>query len=606
MTRLDVHNIHKTFGAHPILSGLSFKVEDGDKVGIIGENGSGKSTLLKLITGEEPPDEGTIAKPKGTKIGYISQVLEIATDRTVLDEVWSALSDLTALESRLRTAEQSLSSPDLAANPEEMEKALARYSKLQAEFETKDGYAAQTRVDTIIDGLGLTRKRDQSIDTLSGGEKNIVALARTLVGEPDIILLDEPANHLDFEGLDWLEDFLQSYPKALILVSHNRYLLDRTVNRILEIENRRVTPYIGNYSAYRVEKMRNLLKQKQAYEDQQKEIARLEVMIKQFAHWAHITSDKAHAIRTRSRRKYLDRMEKIDQPVLDGDRINPDFDVQTEQGRIALELNDYSRQIGDRTLFEAVTLHLAYGDRVGFIGANGTGKSTLFRDIVDTADWGNRTLRIGPRTNIGYYAQEHDTLDFSKTVLEEIRLTGGLSRDEAQVVLGRYLFGRREVDKVIGTLSGGEKSRVQLAKLAVQDVNFLLMDEPTNHLDIPSRERIEEGLESFAGTLFVISHDRYFLDRIVDRIVEIDTPGITEFAGNFSAYWEDRRTIGHETNDSVSPDIEHEIDKLEREKQKLEATLAEAYRNAAYKKGDRISREIKRVDRRIEGLYGQL
>jgi ATP-binding cassette subfamily F protein 3 len=346
-----------------------------------------------------------------------------------------------------------------------MSRALSRYSKLQEEFETQGGYEAQSRVDAIIDGLGLTVKRDQQVDTLSGGEKNIVALARTLIGEPDLLLLDEPANHLDFEGLDWLEDFLQKYPKALILVSHNRYLLDRTVTRILEIENTGIKSYTGNYSAYRVEKMRNLLKQ--AYEDQRKEIVRIEEMTKRFAHWANITSDKAHAVRARSRRKYLDRVDRIDRPVLDRQKIDPNFDIKTAQGRIALELNDYSRRIGDRTLFEAVTLHLAYGDRVGFIGANGTGKSTLFRDIVDTASWDNRALRIGPRTKIGYYAQEHDTLDFDKTVLDEIRLAGNMSRDAAYSVLSRYLFGWTDIDKRIGDLSGGEKSRVQLARLAV-------------------------------------------------------------------------------------------------------------------------------------------
>ena len=402
MTRLDLHEIFKSYGANPILTHISFKIEDGDKVGIIGENGSGKSTLLKIITDREPPDEGTISKPRGTKVGYVAQHLDIEEERTVLEEVSSALKDLTRLEERLREAEVALTSPELASDPKGMEHALALYSKLQGEFESQGGYEAQSRVDAIIDGLGLTPKRDQLTGTLSGGEKNIVALARTLVGEPDLLLLDEPANHLDLEGLDWLEDFLQKYPKALIIVSHNRYLLDHTVNRILEIENTGITPYVGNYSAYRVEKMRNLLKQKQAYEDQRKEIVRIEEMIKRFAHWAHITDSRKHAIRARSRRKYLDRVDRIERPNLDGKKIDPDFDIRTTQGKIALELNGYSRSIGDRTLFENTTMHLAYGDRVGFIGANGTGKSTLFLHIVEKASWDNRTLRIGPRTKIGY------------------------------------------------------------------------------------------------------------------------------------------------------------------------------------------------------------
>ncbi len=360
--------------------------------------------------------------------------------------------------------------------------------------------------------------------------------------------------------------------------------------------------------------MRALIKQKQAYEDQQKEIRRLEDMIRRFEHWAHIVDNPRHARQARNKQKFLDRMDKIDRPTLDGGKIDPRFTIDQRQGRIALEIRNCTVGYpGQAPLLDRVGLDLAYGDRVALIGANGTGKSTLFKRIVTEAAWENTTLRIGPRTRVGYYAQEHETLNFDRSVLEEIQLAGNFSRDSAFTVLSRFLFEWRDMDRKISELSGGEKSRVQLAKLSVMNVNLLLLDEPTNHLDVHARERVEEALEAFERTLFVISHDRYFLDRIVDRIVEIQPPHFVEFAGNFSAYWERHRTDrpGQDRQlpsdvDGRTDEVERQVDALEAERLILESQLVEAFRKANYRRGEQLSRKVRLIEERIDSLVAQI
>jgi ATP-binding cassette subfamily F protein 3 len=522
MTILDINNVTKFFGPRVVLSQVSFKVNKAEKVGLIGENGSGKSTLLKMIVGEESIDEGVIAVPGKTGIGHLAQHLSYGADNTVLEEIMSVFDHLKTLESELQEAEAEMAT----LKEVNLEKGLARYSRLAERFEREGGYQYEHKSAAVIEGLRITRLTSQQMDSLSGGEKNIVALAKVLLEEPEILLLDEPANHLDFEGLAWLEEFLKNCEQTVILVSHNRYLLDRVVGRIVELEDCGANTYPGNYSSYRARKMRDLIKQKAAYEDQQKEIQRLEEMVKRFEHWAHITDNARHARQARNKQKVIDRMDRIDRPGLDRGKIDPSFDFADRTGKIALELKKYSKRFGDKVLFEDVDLSLTFGDRVGLLGANGTGKSTLFKEIMADGAWDNSVIRVGPRTKIGYYSQEHETLEFSRTILEEIPWESGLTKDQGFTALSRFLFDWEDLDKRIGTLSGGEKSRVQLAKLMVADVNFLLMDEPTNHLDIPSREQVEEALDDFEGTMLVISHDRYFLDRIVSRVVEISNPDL--------------------------------------------------------------------------------
>lgn len=619
MTILEVNNLTKAFGADTILEGVSFKINQGERVGLIGENGSGKSTLLKMMAGIEEVTGGTITRPKGLRVGYLAQHLTYREGNTVYEEVLEVFGAVRKLRAELEDLEAAMGRSETASDEDRLQKTMARYGRLVEAFERMGGYTYEQRIEAALEGLGISAMRDRRIGSLSGGEKNVVALARMLLEEPDILLLDEPGNHLDFEGLAWLEGFIRNYGKTAILVSHDRYLLDRTVERIVELEDRKAAAYSGNYSSYRAEKLRNLIKQKAAYEDQQKEVRRLEEMIKRFE---LMGSERAYR-QAQSKQKMLDRMDRIERPGLDRGRIDPGFGFEERSGRITLELGGYSKAFGDRVLFQDVDLLLSFGERAGLLGANGSGKTTLFKDILEQGAWENPVLRIGPRTKIGYYAQEHETLNPERSILEEVRREKGLTRDQAFTVLSKFLFRWEDMDRKVKTLSGGEKSRVQLAKLMVSDANLLLLDEPTNHLDIQSREQVEEALEEFDGTVLVISHDRYFLDRIVDRIVEVRNPDLLCHAGNFSVFWEKKsseqgraapakkkrtaarkKTVQPPSDDSV--EIEEKIEEMEEDKLRLERALAEAYRNRDYKGGEKLSRQLRMLEDRLEELFDLL
>ena len=449
MIILELHHIAMAYGAQDVLIDVSFKINKGEKVGLIGDNGCGKTTILKLIAGIETPVSGTVSKVKGISTGYLPQHLKFQAGRRVEEEIASVFEAVNQMQRKMHKLEAQMAN----GASDQINAVMEQYGRLQEAFERADGYACQAKIDAVIDGLGIDAWRDQSVDVLSGGEKNLVGLAKILLGEPDLLLLDEPGNHLDFEGLAWLETFLQNLDRTVILVSHDRYMLDRVVNRIVEVEDGKASTYIGNYSAYRAEKMRQLLLQKAAYDNQQKEIQRLEEMIKRFELWG----GEKNIRRARNKGKMLDRIDRIHRPVMDRQRIDPAFGAIQGSGKIALELRKYGRKAGQRTLFRDVDLLVQSGERVGLVGGNGTGKSMLFKDIVAEAAWEHPTMRIGPRIKLGYYAQEHETLNDNRTILEEICLSGGLNRDQGGGVLSRFLFGWRDLDKKVGNLSGGEK-----------------------------------------------------------------------------------------------------------------------------------------------------
>ncbi|MCY3871815.1 MAG: ABC-F family ATP-binding cassette domain-containing protein [Gemmatimonadetes bacterium] len=594
MTILELHHIAMDYGAQDVLVDVSFKINKGEKVGLIGDNGCGKSTILKLIAGIERPVSGTVSKVKGISTGYLEQHLKFQAGRRVEEEIASVFEAVNRMQRKMRKLEAQMAN----GASDQINGVMEQYGRLQEAFERADGYACQAKIDAVIDGLGIGAWRDQSVDVLSGGEKNLVGLAKILLGEPDLLLLDEPGNHLDFEGLAWLETFLQNLDRTVILVSHDRYMLDRVVNRVVEVEDGKASTYMGNYSAYRTEKLRQLLLQKAAYDNQQKEIQRLEEMIKRFELWG----GEKNIRRARNKEKMLDRIDRIHRPVMDRQRIDPAFGAIHGSGKIALELRKYERKAGQRTLFRDVDLLVQSGERVGLVGSNGTGKSMLFKDIVAEAAWEHPTMRIGPRIKLGYYAQEHETLNENRTILEEICLSGELNRDQGGGVLSRFLFSWRDLDKKVGNLSGGEKSRVQLACLMVSGANMLLLDEPTNHLDIASREQVEDALEDFDGTLIVISHDRYFLDKIAERVIEVRDLNLESHVGNFSDFWAKRRS--NKTPDGeIYSEVEKQIEALEDEKLRLERGMASAFEKRDFKRGDRLSRRLRLVEQQIENLY---
>ena len=544
MIVVNLDKIEHSYGTNVVLAGVSWELHAGHKAGLVGPNGAGKSTLLRIIAGEIRPDSGFVFRHKEARIGYLAQEPALDPAHSVWEEVLSGASDLARLEAELRWLEGRMADPQVYGDEAALERVLAAHSRTQAEFERLDGYRHESRAREALQALGFAETDlDLPVSALSGGQKKLVGLAKLLSAGADLLLLDEPDNHLDLEGKAYLERFIAAFPGTVVIVSHDRYLLDETVTCIVEIEDRRLTVYQGDYSAYAVEKQLQLLRQQQAYEAQQKEIARIEAAIARFELWASIVVNERHIRQARSRQKMLDRMERIEKPVLERRRMGLELNGWRGSRKV-LEVADLGKAYpvadGERIVLAGLNLLVWHGERVGLLGSNGAGKSVLFRCIQGWEEPSGGRIQVGPSVRIGYYAQEHETLDPDKTLLEEVRQARPMYEQAAVSFLGRFLFPYRMVRNRVRDLSGGERSRLQLAKLVLSDANFLLLDEPTNNLDLPSCEVLESALDDFEGTVLVISHDRYFLNRVVDRIVELDEGALTEYAGDYTYYGEEK------------------------------------------------------------------
>ena len=551
MIIVNLDRIHHEYGVRPVLDGVSWEIHAGEMIGLVGANGAGKSTLLRIIAGEIAPTSGRVYRHKEVRIGYLAQEPALDAGCTVWEVTLGASADMVRIEGELRRLEARMADPAVTGDETALERTMNAYARAQAEFEQLDGYAYESRVREALQTLGIREKQfDQPVDTLSGGQKKLVGLARLLAAGANVLLLDEPDNHLDLAAKAYLERFIAGFAGTVIIISHDRYLLDETVTSIAEIEDRRLTVYTGNYSAYAVEKQLRLLRQQQMYEAQQKEIARIEAAIARFELWASITVNERHAKQARSRRKMLERMDRIDRPILERRRMGLELSGWRGSQKV-LEIIDLDKafpivdedgcESDEHIVLAGVNLLLWHGERVGLLGPNGAGKSVLLRCILgrETPDGG--VVRIGPSVRVGYYAQEHETLDPNKTLIEEARSVKPMYEQQAVGFLGEFLFPYEMARQKVGELSGGERSRLQLAKLMLSDVNFLLLDEPTNNLDLPSCEVLEGALDDFQGTVLTISHDRYFLDRVVDRVVELDNGALVEYAGDYSYYREKKR-----------------------------------------------------------------
>jgi len=548
MIVINLDNIAQGFGTQTVLDGVKWEIQTGQKVGLVGPNGAGKSTLLRIIAAEIKPDSGFVYRHRGARIGYLAQEPVLDAELTVWEEVLSAAEDLVRVETELRRLEARMGAPKIYGDELALARVLSAHSRVQADFERLDGYRFQSRAREALRTLGLKETDfDLPVSALSGGQKKLVGLAKLLAVGADLLLLDEPDNHLDLAGKTYLERFLAGFPGTVVIVSHDRYLLDGTVGLIAEVEDQRLTVYQGNYSAYTVEKQLRLLRQQQRYEAQQKEIARIEAAIARFELWASLVVDERHARQARSRHKMLERMDKIDRPVLDRRRMGLALNGWRGSRKV-LEIADldkvFSAAEGDgqeeNIILAGLNLLMWHGERVGLLGPNGAGKSVLFRCVLGLEEPTNGVVKIGPSVRVGYYAQEHETLDPDKTLIEELRGIRPMYEQQAVSFLGRFLFPYEMARNQVGNLSGGERSRLQLAKLMLSDANFLLLDEPTNNLDLPSCEVLENALDEFEGTVLVISHDRYFLDRAVDRIVDLEDGSLSEYPGNYSYYAEER------------------------------------------------------------------
>jgi len=545
MISITVSNATLILGAHAIFRDLNWEVQHDQKIGLIGPNGAGKSSLFKLIAGEYSPEKGgAVIKAKGVTIGYLPQHPEFDLERTALALALEGNPRLAEIESELQRIENKLGNPEVYNNTKSLERTLDTQHKLLEEYEALGGINYEARVRELLYGLGLPMSDfEKPIRALSGGQKKLIGLARLMLARPSVLLLDEPDNHLDMPGKAYLEELILNYPGAVVIISHDRYLLDACVTHIAEIEDGKITTFTGNYTDYIIDKEERLARQEELFQIQQREIGRLEMALKRYKQWV-VFNDK-FATRIHNMEARIERIEKIDRPILERRKMDLALNGWRGSNQV-LELEDVSKSfhhtqsvplgVKDRVILDHINFLIRHGERVGLIGANGAGKSVLLRLILGKEQPTYGEIKIGPSVKVGYYAQEHETLDFNQTLIDAVRLSGNMSESNAVSFLIRYLFTYQQATQRIGSLSGGERSRLQLALLVLSGANFLLLDEPTNNLDIASAEVLENALNDFNGTVLVISHDRYFLDRTVNRIFALENAAITEYIGGYSDY----------------------------------------------------------------------
>jgi ATP-binding cassette subfamily F protein 3 len=514
-----------------VLKDISFCIHDGDKVGIVGVNGAGKSTLLNIINGELQCDSGTINISKSYKIGFLHQNIGLDTDNTIFNEMLSVYEDLINKEIRLKELEKEISSK---ASGDGLELLMKEYSKLSDEYSLKGGYEYRSRVKGVLKGLGFNEEQfDIKIHILSGGQKTRLALAKLLLSEPDIMLLDEPTNHLDIEAIMWLESFLKTMKKTVLIVSHDRYFLDSVTTKTLELENNSAKLYNGNYTHYINQKEIDREIQQRHYENQQREIEKMEAFIAQQKQW----NRERNIIAAESRQKAIDRMEKIEKPKDLPGKINIRFRKSIISGNDVMFVENLAKSYPGKKLFSDISFKLRKNERVFLLGPNGCGKSTLVKILVSKLLADSGVVEFGHKVKVGYYDQELQDLDESKTILEElIDSNNDLTLTQIRTLLSSFLFKGEDVLKPISALSGGERSRVALAKLLLSSSNFLILDEPTNHLDINSREVLEEALINYEGTILSISHDRYFINKLASRILDLDAFSLLDCEGNYDFF----------------------------------------------------------------------
>ncbi len=637
MALVTFRNISKEYAGRFVLDNVSFEVGAGQKIGLIGANGSGKTTLLRILNGLEKPTEGNVEIAGEVRIGYVPQYVTFPEEQTVGE---SLLCEHQMLTERLREKEHAVAQ----AGAGDLHQVLHEYQLIRDAYDRGGGDHFEQRALAMLDALGLGQRADHKIRFLSGGEQNVLAMTQALLAEPNLLILDEPGNHLDYMGLAWLEEFLGRFRGAILIVSHNRYLLDRVVSHIYELENGKIATYPGNYTAYREIRQQRLKTQQAQYKAYQQRLAHLESVVQKFADIAQgHASDNTWGKRLRARRSQLEREREkaVEKPAGEQSQVKIRLQAELTRADIALQINNYSKAFGELKLLENVNWQMGGGQRWALLGPNGCGKTSFLKDIVSQGRWEDPQIRVGPSFTIGYCAQQQEILHSEHTVFEELNSIKNVHEQQIFDILARFLFTDDEVNKKISCLSGGERNRLQLARFMLTQPNFLILDEPTNHLDIPTREAVEEALKDFPGTILVVSHDRYFLDTVVDHIAEIKDKTLHFYSGNFTNFWQARQKELEQTSGRITSrakdrqteeeekskaggrawlerkaqiavqrkarkeveQIEQRIQQAEKDKEVLEQQIAQAFTDGELQKGNDLSRRLQQIIADLESLY---
>ncbi|WP_121610227.1 ABC-F family ATP-binding cassette domain-containing protein [Mesobacillus foraminis] len=582
MILLQVNQLTKYFAAELILSNIKLEIQTQDRVALVGRNGAGKSTLLKIIAGQSSYDSGEIIRPKGVSIGYLAQNTGLESEQTIWNEMLSVFNELRKMETELRKLEGQMSDPQILSSHSKYERILNEYDLLQVKFKDQGGYQYEADIRSVLHGLNFgSFDYDTRISTLSGGQKTRLALGKLLLSRPDILILDEPTNHLDIETLSWLEQYLQGYSGAVLIVSHDRYFLDKVVNQVFELSRRKMTKFAGNYSSYLQQKAENYERDMKLYEKQQDEIAKLEDFVQRNLARASTTK------RAQSRRKQLQRMDRMDRPGGDEKSASFMFDIDRQSGNDVLRADALAVGYESEKVSEDISFQISRGESIALVGPNGVGKSTLLKTIVQKLPALSGDIHSGSNVTIGYYDQEQAELTSNKKVLNELWDEYPLKPEkEIRTVLGNFLFSGDDVLKTVSSLSGGEKARLALAKLMMEKANFLILDEPTNHLDLDSKEVLENALIDYPGTILFVSHDRYFINRIATKVIELSRSGAAQYLGDYDYYLEkkleqeelkaltalpessDKQAAASTASDKSSYQQDKEAKKLERQKKR--------------------------------------
>ena len=590
---LNATNISKSFGSNEIIKDANFLVNEHEKVAIVGINGAGKTTLLKILTGEERADSGNVILAKDAKLGYLRQINNVDSTLSIIDELYTVIEHILNMEKRMLEMQEQMQH----LSGEELEALYSSYTALTHSYELMDGYAAKSKVIGILKGLGFDENDfERKINTLSGGQKTRVFLAKLLLEEPDIILLDEPTNHLDLRSIEWLESYLLNYKGAVIIVSHDRYFLDKIVSKVIDIENAEVQMYSGNYSDFSAKKQMLLDAKMKEYLNQQQEIKHQEAVITKLKQFNREKSIK----RAESRQKQLEKIDRVEAPVTHIENMKLSLDISKESGKDVLTVHDLSKSFDEKHLFSNINFEIKRGERVAIIGDNGTVKTTLLKIINGLLSPDTGEVIYGSNVSIAYYDQEHQVLHMDKTLFDEISDTyPEMNNTQIRNILAAFLFTGEDVFKKIGDLSGGERGRVSLVKLMLSKANFLLLDEPTNHLDILSKDVLESALNSFPGTICYVSHDRYFINKTATRILDLTGNRLLNYIGNYDYYIEKREAVEGAANLSVNNIEEKPAEVSDSKQEWIENKNAQAQKKKITNALNKCEKEIEKIEEKL-------